>query len=476
MIRRPPRSTLFPYTTLFRSVAAGAAGQLDPRAARLVTIALNNCKRLVRLINDILDIEKIESGKMAFHLRRLPLRRTLEEAVQANLGMAADHDVAVVLAPGGSEAIVQADADRLVQVVTNLLSNAIKFSPRGGTVRVAITPGVKRHRVSVSDRGPGIPAGFQQNLFSRFAQADSSDRRRQGGTGLGLAIVKEILDRTGGDIWYETSAKGTSFHVELPAQANERRRGVLLMQMPEGIARELGEALASRRLSVEAVDDAADLPRLAGRRSFEAVLLGRGDERGAADMVRLIRAQPALAATPILALPQGCDLAQAAEALRHPEWLSAPPAPLRLVHGSRPEVPATPRRAKARILHVEDDEDVLRVVASAFAGRATMVAARDATQARKCLARQAPDLVILDLTLPEVGGRELLPALRGADGAPLPVVIYSAEDADADLAPGVVAMLTKSKSSLDDLVATVLGVLDRDRGAAAPPAKAASAA
>jgi PAS domain S-box-containing protein len=211
-------------------VAGGAAGPLEPRASKLVTIALNNSQRLVRLINDILDIEKIESGKMVFRLQHLALRPLVADVVQANLGFASGNNITVELEHGGESAAVRADPDRLAQVLTNLLSNAIKFSPPNALVRLRITPGAEQHRVTIVDQGPGIAPEFQHRLFSRFAQGDSSNTRSQGGTGLGLAIVKEILERTGGTISYETGASGTAFHVDLPAHRDARRRGVLLVR------------------------------------------------------------------------------------------------------------------------------------------------------------------------------------------------------------------------------------------------------
>src|SRR5690606_27464251 len=125
----------------------------------------SNCTRLVRLINDILDIEKIESCKMRFDVKPVPLGPFLEQALQANRGFAAEQRVDMVLQPVPPEARVMADEDRMMQVMANLLSNAAKFSPPGETVQVSVQPLDRRYRISVADNGPGIEDGFREQVF-----------------------------------------------------------------------------------------------------------------------------------------------------------------------------------------------------------------------------------------------------------------------------------------------------------------------
>jgi len=198
-------------------VWGGVTGELPAQAKNLVGIAKSNCERLIRLINDILDSEKIESGKMNFELRPMELEPLLEQALVANEGFAEQHGVKLVL--GRVEAPVQVcvDSDRLIQVVTNLLSNAIKFSPPDGAVQVAMRTGAGRVRVEIIDSGPGIPDEFRQRIFQKFSQADSSDTRQKGGTGLGLSISKAIIERMDGSIGFTTeTGAGTTFFFELP--------------------------------------------------------------------------------------------------------------------------------------------------------------------------------------------------------------------------------------------------------------------
>jgi PAS domain S-box-containing protein len=210
-----------PLTSISGSLGllvGGAAGSLPPRAARLLAIAQSNSDRLVRLVNDILDIEGMKSGQMAFQLKSVEARALIEQAIENNRGFADLHGVRMRLAPASIAGEVRADPDRLSQVVTNLLSNAIKFSPPNGEVEVMVERRDNVLRISVRDHGPGIPADFKAHVFDKFAQADATAARSKGGTGLGLSIVQEIMVRLGGTVGFDDApGGGTVFHVDLPA-------------------------------------------------------------------------------------------------------------------------------------------------------------------------------------------------------------------------------------------------------------------
>lgn len=198
-------------------VAGGLAGPLPDKAAELISIAHKNSERLVLLVNDILDMEKIESGSMEFRLQEMDLVRLVEQAVEANHPYAEQFGAAIALKLDVDMAPVQADPDRLMQVLGNLLSNACKFSPRGGLVELRLRREGKAARIEVADQGPGIPEDFRPRMFERFAQADTSDARKRGGTGLGLSICKAIVERLGGEIGFSCPPQGgTVFHVRLP--------------------------------------------------------------------------------------------------------------------------------------------------------------------------------------------------------------------------------------------------------------------
>lgn len=200
-------------------VAGGVAGELPTAAAQLIAIAERNSARLVKLIDDILYIDKAAAGKLRFELQPQPLAPIVRQAIEANHEYAAGFGVQLELAPVGTDAIVRVDRDRLIQVLTNLISNAAKFSPRGATVSLAIEARRGKVQVSVEDRGHGIPEAFRSRIFQQFAQADSPDHSNKGGTGLGLSIAKVFMERLGGSIDYETvEGAGSTFRICLPTE------------------------------------------------------------------------------------------------------------------------------------------------------------------------------------------------------------------------------------------------------------------
>ncbi|WNG25360.1 PAS domain S-box protein [Cystobacter fuscus] len=195
----------------------GILGELPSQAQDMVRIARSNTERLIRLINDILDLEKMESGKLDFQLEPLELGTLLAQAVEAHQGYAEECDARVELALEAPGARALVDGDRFLQVLANLLSNALKFSPRGERVTLRLERVGSRLRVSVEDHGPGIPESFRARIFEKFAQADGSDSRRKGGTGLGLSITRALVTQLGGTLdFVSREGVGTTFRVELP--------------------------------------------------------------------------------------------------------------------------------------------------------------------------------------------------------------------------------------------------------------------
>jgi PAS domain S-box-containing protein len=208
-----------PLTSIRGALGLLESGLLTPEeGADTVRIAGRNTDRLVRLINDILDLEKIESGKLELRCSLVSLKDVCEEAIAGVRSAAEDAGVTVTLAVPPSVGSLVADGDRLVQVLTNLLANAIKFSPRGGHVAAwAEKIPAGGVRISVRDEGPGIPPGERHKLFGKFQQLDGSDTRKKGGSGLGLAISKAIIEQHDGTIDVECSPEsGCTFWFDLP--------------------------------------------------------------------------------------------------------------------------------------------------------------------------------------------------------------------------------------------------------------------
>ncbi len=223
-----------PLTSIRGSLALLAAdvpGSLPEPLRPLMDIALRNTERLLTLINDLLDIQRIESASLDLDVQDVELPPLVAEALEDNQAFGIQLGVSFRLAGSEPGLRVLGDPHRLLQLMANLLSNAAKFSPPGGVVEITVERRDTRARVSVHDHGPGIPDDFQPRIFTRFAQADSSTTRQKGGTGLGLSICKALIEHMGGTIGFSTIAApspghGTTFHFELPLLAEPPAAGV----------------------------------------------------------------------------------------------------------------------------------------------------------------------------------------------------------------------------------------------------------
>lgn len=211
------RTPLTSISGALRLVVGGAVGELPGQALEMVGIAHRNSQRLMFLINDLLDMEKIAAGKMHFEMQAQPLMPLVELSLESHRPYGDEQEVALALDSPRTDVEVRVDSQRLQQVMANLLSNAIKFSPQCGTVVVSVQPGAETVRIAIADTGPGIPEAFRSRIFEKFSQADASDTRPKGGSGLGLAISRELVERMGGHIGFDSVVdEGATFWFELP--------------------------------------------------------------------------------------------------------------------------------------------------------------------------------------------------------------------------------------------------------------------
>ena len=451
-----------PLTSISGSLAllaGGGAGELSDKAARLIAIAQSNSQRLVRLINNVLDIGKIEAGEFKMKLEPLDLREVAQRSIDSMQAYAGNYGVRLVLADGPSVA-VRGDVDRLVQVTTNLLANACKFSPKGASIRVSVSRSGHLARFSVKDRGPGVPKEFQSRIFSKFSQAEGDSQAKEG-TGLGLVIARDIADLHGGRLWFESkTGEGATFHLELPlwSQAEVKQDTISLLVCEDDQEKVLAiSAILTRGgFSVDLASTAEEALAMSRSRSYDAGLIDL--TLPATDCIRLIkdlRASPSTRDLPLIVMSAGGgDERIEGRPIVVIDWLDKPldldrlrAAVVACLNGGHSHRPL--------VLHVDDDPDLLQVTASALSGAAEIVSAENLQAARAALARQRPDLVILDLGLADGSGPDLLPELTDNMGRTIPVIIYSGQEMNSYLVGRVDEVLIKSRTSLELLTKTV---------------------
>ncbi|WP_341911601.1 ATP-binding protein [Polaromonas sp. YR568] len=471
-------------------IAGGVAGQLPDAVKLLVEIAKNNCERLIRLINDILDIEKIESGKMQLDLQELAIKPLLAQALAANEGFGAAKNVHLKLFCTDETLHVRADSDRLTQVVTNLLSNAMKFSPPGGTVEVHVLRAGQGVRVEVRDRGPGIPDEFRKRIFQKFSQADSSDTRQNSGTGLGLNISRAIIERLGGTMGFESEAgAGTTFFFELPQSqwvqpadqpvatlaanppASTRPR-ILVCEDDRDIAHLIGLMLEKGGFDVDRAYTAAMALDLLEKNSYAAMTvdLELPDQDGVT-LVLTLRRQEHTRDLPIVVVSASANEERIecnSLPLNVSDWLDKPIDENQLVLALRHAI-GSMAEGKPRILHVEDDFDMQRITAAIAQDFAVFEFAASPEEARVRLRQQRFDLVLLDLDLRGASGWEVLADVEALDQPP-PVVVFSATALSRAEAARFAAVLVKAQTPNAEVLQTLKRVLAGTHPAGAAPA------
>ena len=460
-------------------LSSGILGNVNDKAANLLRIALTNSDRLVRLINDILDLERIQSGREPLMFRPIQLAEVVRQAID---GMQPVADAAgVQLIHDTTHVELAADPDRLLQVLTNLLSNAVKFSPPNSTVSVMMRPGLTGVTLSVIDQGRGIPADKLEAIFGRFQQVDASDSRQKGGSGLGLAICRTIVLQHSGRIWAERNpVRGSTFRVFLPYQPAQPEPGTPLE--PEGAAQSgvvllagvAGEAhtrianqLISHGFKVLAASSTQET-LAAAHDPVQAILLDTSlDGMNGWEILPQLRRVDPEGHTPIVLLclegsQRTADLPEGAQGrLTGPVEEDALLSELARVLCGPGE--------KARILVVEDDVDLAKTIAEIFKRDGIEVKlAHTLLDATDSCSRFEPHLMVLDIGLPDGNGFNVVDWLRQRENlARLPLVVYSGRDLSPAerrmLTLGPTHFLAKARVQPQQLEALVLTMLRRTR-------------
>jgi len=424
-------------------LSTGLLGTLPEKAADLLRIAVTNTDRLVRLINDVLDLERMESGRAVLHFQQVDVSDLIQQAIETMRTMAESHGVLIHFE--AETCPMEADADRIVQVFTNLLSNAVKFSERGSTVTFSISAGDEILSINVSDNGRGVPHDKLESVFDRFQQVDATDSRQKGGTGLGLAICRSILQQHGGRIWAEpNSPRGTTFRMVVPrhqARVTEDllsspfSRALPLLEQSilicddDPIARSMvRHHLQQHNYAVFEAESGEQALELARQQSFDAILLDlfMPGMNGWETLNRL-KSDAATAAIPVVILSVFSSRPiNRKEDIRG--WVSKPFNEQSLLAALGAAL--HPGAGSSRILLVEDDDNRAQLVTANFERAGLAVhRAGTRTEAISMCQRLHPELMVLNLSLPNDDGMQIVSWLRQHyELHKLPLVVYSSRD------------------------------------------------
>jgi PAS domain S-box-containing protein len=452
-------------------IVSGKLGELPKQALSMINIAHRNGQRLNFLISDLLDIEKLDSGKMHFDLRSQSVREVVQQTIESNQTYSSERGVRLELIDTTDDGLVMVDNQRLMQVLSNLFSNALKYSPDGGTVEVAIHKFDAVIRLEVRDYGSGIPLEFRDRIFGKFAQADSSDTRLKGGTGLGLAITRKLVERMAGRIGFDSViGEGSTFFIELPIwnppvltqvntlpdKADGKIARILIIEDDPDIANLLCIILSNAGYTADIAGTGTQSLQLLRQSRYDAVTLDLClPDISGLEIIRQLRLSADTAQLPIIVVSAKMEEGRLAidGNLSGTEWLSKPINEVHLLDLLRRHIPLH-NQHRLKVLHVEDDVDLHQVVLAMAGKNVDMQLATSLAAAHASIAQQSYDVLILDLQLPDGSGWEFLPTMRKAQPDARVIILTSSELSSEEIAKVEIALL-KSRMSHDDLLRAI---------------------
>ncbi len=460
----------------------GVLGLLESRTVEaetaegmeLLEVARTSSDRLIRLINDMLDLKKIESGKLELRKTKIDVKHLLANGLAALSGVAEEYKINLVT-ECPEQLHVEADWDKATQILTNLVSNAIKFSPCGETVKVIAERKDSVVRISVCDNGPGIAAKDINRLFDKFQQLDSSDSRNFEGTGLGLAISKALTEEHGGNIGVSSELKkGSTFWFELnllPEQLSssgghsKNARKALIVESNATLTQAISKHLQKHNFSFVVADTvAAAKEQISAGLVPDLVLLDlqMPDENGLL-LLEYMKTKEQFRDVPVIAVSHNNK-----EEEPHLEgtaffmdWIFDARDDASKNESMQSLERMLKFTAKCKVLIVDDDSELRKVIAAQLTSMGLdCIEATDGKEGLQLIESEAPDLVLLDLIMPELDGFAVVNELRQSkQGSQIPLIIYSCKDLDPTekeaLKLGLTRYLVKGEASYKDLIATV---------------------
>ncbi len=479
-------------------VEGGIVGKVSPEVLELITIARNSSDRLIRLINDILDLRKIEAGKIELRLGPIALSDMVQKTVSGITGYSVEKNVSVTTNVD-FDADICVDSDRIIQVLTNLLSNAIKFSEQGETVELKAVHRDDEHiRFSVIDHGIGLDERDQERLFQKFQQLDSSDSRKSEGTGLGLAISKALVEFHGGTMGVNSQkGVGSEFWIELPLksaqlipQTSDTQFGSNLKLPMAHPANENGVSNPdSKPVTASASKDQAGRKIIDGKPGGKTGNKIRREKKGSSTNKAIVSEhdnsctdESNIFVDKQSLQPNSVEQQIEQEEANRNEQNRPDNIEVKNKRKKQKRDGSTSKlqrnKSKPLVLLIEDDDATRKIVGTQLKTiNIECIEAKNGALGVELAQSCAPDLIVLDLDLPQFDGFELVSMLRAEKACETPLLVYTGHDLSQQerdmLSLGITKHLTKSTCSMTEFLDSVkeLLLLDdptRQLGANAP--------
>jgi PAS domain S-box-containing protein len=470
-------------------------GELTPSQEEFLTIIKKNTSRLIRLINDLLDLSKIESGRIEMQMKLTRLVPLINEVIETTKPLAEEKNIILKAFLPDESLAISFDEDKIKQVLINLIGNSVKFTPSAGRISIIAEDKEKEVQIAVTDTGIGIAQENWGKIFEKFQQVDTSATRAAGGTGLGLAISKSIIEAHQGKIWLESElGKGSKFILTLPKMREKDIGETLKQTLPAEIPiSPLVYKPAFTIKKVLVIDDDIDLARVikghleeggygvitahSGLDGIKMALTYQPDiitldilmpHMDGFTVAEILRQNPKTKNIPIIIV----SVVQEKEKgyrLGVADYITKPFDPIRLVDGiKKVEVQINQEKLSKRILIVDDEPDTVSILTALLAEQGYLTfKAYDGIEAIMLAKREKPDIIILDLMMPEMDGFEVIKKLKSdIETNQIPIVVLTARDLKTDkikaLELGATEYLTKPFST-ENLLTEIMEALSPEK-------------
>lgn len=428
-------------------VVSGSIGEMPEKSKDLLNIANNNVVRLINLINEILDMEKLTAGKMNFNFNEYSIMSLVEESILSNNTFAEQYNVKYEITERLEKALVNIDKNKFIQIMTNLLSNAVKFSFPNETIEICVKRVKHLVTVEITNKGQGIPEDCQSRIFESFYQADSNSESLKSGSGLGLSICKSLVENMGGSIGFHSVVNDkTTFYFRFPEIYEKQEKKSVLIIEDEKIASTKIKTMFQRlNYKVDTAMTAKDATVLLNSNEYDLITLDifLPDKNGL-ELLDEIRSNELTNDLPIIII-SGSTEAMAKAVGNKIIALLEKSFDFEKLKETITEITLKKNQSKIKILHVENDVDILNITRENLKEIANIKPATSISEAEGILTDSAFDIIILDYKLPDGKCDKLINTIKNSQSKNAKFIIFSAYEECECLINQVDLIILKTK-------------------------------